>query len=92
MTISKSDLAVIVKEAIGCTKAESEVAVDEMFVGIRTGLAAGEEVRIHQFGTFLAPIKEAYTGRNPYNGESIDVPAKRHIRFKPGKPLKQAVA
>lgn len=48
---------------------------------------SGQDVRIQGFGTFSKHHKEAYTGRNPSNGESVDVPAKDVLKFKPSKEV-----
>jgi integration host factor subunit beta len=41
------------------------------------------------FGTFSTKITQPYLARNPGTGESVEVPAKSGIRFKPAKALVQ---
>ena len=48
-------------------------------------------VKISKFGTFTTYESAARTGRNPNTGESLDIPSKTRIRFKPYKSLKESV-
>ena len=54
-------------------------------------LAEGNEVAIAGFGKFIPSLREARVGRNPSSGESIDIPAKMAIKFKPAAEFKNKV-
>jgi len=54
-------------------------------------LANGEDVKITGFGNFLVRERDARVGRNPQNGEEIEIPATKAPAFKAGKQLKEAV-
>lgn len=43
----------------------------------------GESLSIHGFGSFRAITKNPRKARNPKTGETIDVPAKRAVKFRP---------
>ncbi len=47
--------------------------------------------KMRGFGTFSVKHYDAYTGRNPKTGVEVDVPAKRAIKFKVGKELRERV-
>lgn len=65
----------------------------DAFVGAVTeSLANGERVQLVGFGTFETVERAARTGRNPSTGETIEIPASRAPKFKPGQALKDAVA
>jgi DNA-binding protein HU-beta len=51
------------------------------FDTIADALQAGDEVRIHGFGSFKTAQRAARMGRNPRTGESVKVPARRVVRF-----------
>lgn len=72
-------------------KADIENAVEAVFEVITETLAKGEDVRIIGFGNFAVTERAARTGRNPQTGESIEIPASKTPKFKPGKALKDAV-
>jgi DNA-binding protein HU-beta len=49
-----------------------------------------EDVKLVGFGTFSVQEKEATTARNPRNPEEIiEVPAKKVVKFKISKKLKE---
>lgn len=50
-----------------------------------------KEVRMNGFGTFSSKESAARAGRNPITGESLQIPAKQRIRFRPSKQFKEAV-
>jgi nucleoid DNA-binding protein len=51
-------------------------------------LKKDDEVAIHGFGTFKVKQRAARTARNPHTGESIKVPAKKALAFKPASSVK----
>jgi DNA-binding protein HU-beta len=57
------------------------------FDAISEALQAGEEVRIHGFGSFKTAQRAARMGRNPRTGEAVKVPARRVVRFAPSTSL-----
>ncbi|GHU12108.1 transcriptional regulator [Alphaproteobacteria bacterium] len=54
-------------------------------------LANGQEISLVGFGAFSKVERSARAGRDFKTGESINVPAYRVVKFKPGKGLKDAV-
>lgn len=54
-------------------------------------MKSGDEVRLVGFGTFMVNDVAAKEGRNPRTGETIQIPARKQPKFKPGKGLKEAV-
>ena len=73
------------------TKDDIELAVNTLLDAMQDALAAGHRIEVRGFGCFTVAHRPAHTGRNPRNGESVAVPPKRSIRFKPGKALREAV-
>ncbi len=54
-------------------------------------LAKGDKVSLAGFGTFSISKRAARTGRNPQTGASIQIKAKKVVRFKAGAALSNAV-
>ena len=52
-----------------------------MFDAITDALKAKEEVRLVGFGTFVAAVRKASTGRNPRTGEEMANPRIDHSPF-----------
>ncbi|MFK7901361.1 MAG: HU family DNA-binding protein [Nitratireductor sp.] len=89
--MNKNELIASVAEKADLTKVQAAEAVDAVLTGITGSLASGTDVRILGFGNFIVAQRKATTARNPQTGASIDVPAAKVPRFKPGKALKEAV-
>ncbi|MGF1641015.1 MAG: HU family DNA-binding protein [Rhodospirillales bacterium] len=89
--MNKNDLIAAVMDAAGLSKKDATSAVDCMFSSITEALQRGQEVRLVGFGTFSVASRAASQGRNPRTGATIDIPASRQPKFKPGKGLKDAV-
>ena len=89
--MNKNDLVASVANAAGISKNDAAAAVDAVFDSITGALKGGSEVRLVGFGTFSVSHRAASTGRNPQNGQTIQIPASNQPKFKAGKALKDAV-
>ncbi|MFP4360754.1 MAG: HU family DNA-binding protein [Alphaproteobacteria bacterium] len=89
--MNKNDLVAKVAGHSGLSKQDATKAVDSVLECITDALKDGDEVRLVGFGTFAVTEREATTGRNPRTGESIDIPASKSPKFRPGKQLKDAL-
>lgn len=89
--MTKAELTAKVCKATGEKKYVCENCVNALFSAIRKELADGGKVQLIGFGTFDVTKRTARTGRNPRTGETMEIPACRVPRFKPGKELKEAV-
>ena len=89
--MNKNDLATVVADKSGLSKADASNALDCVFDAISKSLRGGEEVRLVGFGTFSVSHRKASQGRNPRTGEKIQIPASNQAKFKAGKALKEAV-
>ena len=85
----KSELANALAVKTGLKKVEAERALNALLEIIGDELAQGHEVIITGFGKFYSKHKEARIGRNPSNGEEIQIPACNVPAFKVGKVLKE---
>lgn len=86
--INKKEIAVYVAANNGLTKKMSEAIVDDIFQFVADSMSNGEEVNIKDFGKFISRAKAARTGRNPSNGEAVEIPARNSPGFRPSKALK----
>lgn len=62
--------------------------LDEMVVE----LAAGNRLEFRDFGIFDVAVKRSRRARNPRTGETVIIPPKRVVHFKPGRIMKNEVA
>lgn len=68
-----------------------ELAVNCMLEQMITALENGEHVEIRGFGSFNLRHQLPRLARNPKTGESVNLPAKVRLHFKPGKELRDRV-
>lgn len=57
---------------------------------IQKSLADGDNVQLVGFGTFSVSERASREGRNPATGKTMTIPAKKGVKFKPGKTLSDA--
>jgi len=89
--MNKAELAEEVSGEIGLSKRETQKVIDAIVGAIGDTLAAGEKVTLVGFGTFGVRQRKARTGRNPQTGATLQIPAKRVVKFLPGKTLKEKI-
>lgn len=65
------------------TKSTAKFYLDTITDEIKEQLTTGEEVRIAGFGVFKQITRKARTGRNPSNGQPLEIPEKTVVKFKP---------
>lgn len=89
--MNKSELISIIAEKAKQPRKRAEEVVNLIFDSMSETLASGGRIEIRGFGSFVNKEYQAYTGRNPRTGESIEVKPKRLPFFKVGKELKERV-
>lgn len=75
----------------GMSKAATEKVIKDAFAYIKDSVAAGNTVNLDKFGKFEPQVKAERNGRNPATGESITIPARRVVKFKPAKDFSDQV-
>ena len=68
-----------------------EAAINCMLNQMADALVDGERIEIRGFGSFNLHHRPARIARNPKSGESLSLPAKVKVHFKPGKEMKDRV-
>ena len=92
-TVTRNDLVKEVMDRTGCTKRLAKHAVDSFFDAMRESLMQGDRVEIRGFGAWTVRwMNPKPNARNPRTGDSIAVPARRRVYFKPGRHLKAALS
>ena len=89
--MNKSDLINAIAEKSGLTKADSKAALEAAVEAISAALATGEKVALVGFGTFSVAEKAARTGINPRTKETIEIAARKAVKFKQGAELAEKV-
>ena len=75
----------------GFSAAMTAQMTEQIFAAITRQLKSGGRVEIRHFGSFFLSERAARYARNPRTGDTIEIPAKRVPRFRPGRRLAQMV-
>ena len=87
--MTKADLARAIYERHGGISLEdSQQIVDRIFAIIKQQLLDGKRVHIVGFGTLEVVTRRPRRGRNPATGETIDLPSKRALVFRPSRAIR----
>ncbi|RAZ52423.1 HU family DNA-binding protein [Campylobacter hyointestinalis] len=90
--MTKAEFVGLVASKAGLTKKDTELALDGFLESISEVLTKGDSITFVGFGTFGITERAARTAKVPSTGKEIKVPAKKAVKFKVGKNLKDAVA
>jgi DNA-binding protein HU-beta len=89
--MNKTQLIDAMAADAGLSKADAKRAL-EAFVNATSGaLKGGDKVALVGFGSFSVNERSARTGRNPQTGATINIPAKKVVKFKAGAELSNTV-
>lgn len=89
--MSFEDLKSTVAARADLSKVQTDQALSAFFEHLKTSLSQGDKVSLPGVGQFEVGERAARQGRNPQTGETINIPASKAVKFKPGKALKDAV-
>ncbi len=89
--MTKAELIEKIAAKAKISKRAANIALDTFVENVTAALKRGDRVALVGFGTFSVAKRKARTARNPRTGETINVPARRAPKFKPGRELKQQV-
>ena len=89
--MNKAELVAAIAEKTELSKKDSEKALKAFIDVVTEELKKGEKVQLVGFGTFEVAERAAREGRNPANGEAMQIPASKAPKFKAGKALKDEV-
>ncbi|HJA78922.1 HU family DNA-binding protein [uncultured Desulfovibrio sp.] len=89
--MTKSDFIEKVAAKSNLTKAAAERVLNAFLAAVEESLVEEGKLTLTGFGSFSVDSREARQGRNPRTGETLNIPAGKVIRFRPGKMLKDAL-
>lgn len=92
MPVGRQDLIKKVAAKANKSAKESTEFVNATLDTIRETLESGESVRLVGFGVFSVKDTAPSVRVNPQTRQKINVPARKRVKFTPGKELNDAVA
>ncbi|QNG44718.1 integration host factor subunit alpha [Sphingobium yanoikuyae] len=91
LTLTRADIAHSIYRRTRLPRAHCQAMVDAILQHIADALAAGENVKITNFGTFILRDKGERLGRNPNNGTEVSIAPRRVVTFRASNALRDAV-
>ncbi len=90
-TVTKKELVSRIAEETGQTKVVTKDIIQMFLDQIITELALGNRLEFREFGVFEIKERAARKAQNPRTLEKVDVPAKKVVKFKVGRLMKERV-
>jgi integration host factor subunit beta len=91
-TITKKELVNRIAEKTTVTKVVAKDIIQSFLDSIIEELAAGNRLEFREFGVFETKERAARLAQNPRTLEKVKVPAKRIVKFKVGRMMRQKVS
>ncbi len=91
VTVTKKDLVHRIAERTGETKVVTKNIIQMFLDEIIRELSAGNRLEFRDFGVFEVRERRPRKAQNPRTLEKVDVPAKRVVKFKVGRIMRELV-
>jgi DNA-binding protein HU-beta len=88
--MTKMELIDHLAQKADISKKAAREKLEDVLEGICDALASDEKCQIADFGTFKVVTRAATVRKNPRTGESVNVPERKTVTFKPVKGLKDS--
>ncbi len=89
--MTKKDIVLKITDMTGIKQVDVKTIVQATFDVIVESLMRNEKVELRNFGVFKLKERRARFGRNPRTGESVPVPPRKVVVFKPGLEMKEQI-
>jgi integration host factor subunit beta len=90
-TTTKKELVNRIAERTGQTKVVVKDVIQSFLDEIITELSEGNRLEFREFGVFEVKERAARRAQNPRTLEKVNVPAKRVVKFKVGRLMRERV-
>ena len=90
-SVTKSDLVAHISAETGLKRTEAEAALVALIQAVQAALSDGNRVTLVGFGTFSVALRKEKMGRHPRTQAPMLIPARRTVKFTPGKTIKEVI-
>ncbi|HYE61775.1 MAG TPA: HU family DNA-binding protein [Phycisphaerales bacterium] len=90
-TITKKDLIERITERTKLKRADTKKAIQEFLDQVIVELKKGNRLEFRDFGVFEVKERAARLAQNPKTMQKVEVPAKRAVKFKVGRLMRESV-
>lgn len=89
--MTKKEIVRVISEELGLTQEQTKKVVQRTLDSIVEMLVREGRIELRNFGVFEVKRRAARSARNPKTSETVHVPEKYVVSFKPGKEMEQRV-
>jgi DNA-binding protein HU-beta len=89
--MNKGQLVAKVSNDAKISKTQANAAIDAFINTTMSALKKGDKLVLVGFGTFIISKRSARKGRNPKTGKSLNIPARKVVKFRAGKDFAMKV-
>ncbi|WP_310600173.1 HU family DNA-binding protein [Desulfobulbus sp.] len=89
--MNKNDLIASIAVSANISKKAAAQSLDGMLTTLFAAIKEGKRVTLTGFGTFTIVERAPRTGRNPQTGETVPIPPRRVVKFRPGRELSRKI-
>ena len=89
--MQKYDMVLQIAEETGLKQQDVKRVLQLTLDGIIKVLISEGRIELRNFGVFKVKQRRPRTARNPRTGETVHVPSRKAVTFKPGKLMTQQV-
>ena len=85
--MNKNDLIKSIAQSAQISRVTAEMGLNGLLSALEAAMKEGQRVTLVGFGSLSVVDRAPRTGRNPKTGETVPIPSRRVVRFRPGKEL-----
>jgi len=90
--LSKRNLIDLISNTSGLSKKDASLCLTATLLSIQNALKEGHPVKLTHFGVFSVVPRPAHIGRNPRTRETLLIPPRKHVKFRPSRILKREMS
>ena len=90
-SVRKRDMVMHIAAELGLKQTQVHQVIEKLFDEIIGALAAGKKLELRNFGVFQTKIRKARIGRNPKTNETVQIPERKKVIFKPGRKMRELI-
>ncbi len=90
--MTKREIAAYVSEKTGAPQVLTQRIIQHTLDYITQAVSQEKSVELRKFGVFKVKRRRHRVGRNPRTGQTVTIPERKTVIFKPGKLMKESLS
>lgn len=90
-SVRKRDMVMHIAAELGLKQTQVHAVIEKLFDEIVKALSEGQKLELRNFGVFQTKIRRARIGRNPKTNQTVDIPERKKVVFKPGRIMREKI-